>query len=588
MRVAVIGANLLGSSSAFYIRKALEANRTGPSIAGSEEQSTTGLTSTEVGTDASDPDSTHEIVVFDRLSRPGGFKYQTLQLEDVSVPAGTAADMDVAASPALVSLMNDAGIDPPLRKSMRDWSIFDWEKDDYNIGQVHSALCAIVRESLFLSALLQIFALLSAAHFFQLFQGNGFLLSFVALKRRRRHFLWLRFFWFLVTLFFAGGVVPIGWLMRLYDSVFFRSWVQVIGGMTYGGHSTSALATVVKHIQHHIQVILERDAASSCVTLGHLLSACGTGKYAKVSVTEFFAKFHIQQSLLDDCVSPGLAQTYGNSACTAGPHTNALAGLFNALVRSPIPTSFRAKATYFDSEQTNALCPQVLKAAGAELRLGIDVRSVQKSGEAQYELSGTDANERHKLVSLGKFDAVALAAIIDPEVFKTDATDYALDQVLALDPALSGLLAGDVRVLNVARYISLIKGEVKPQFFNKSRASSIASHVTVLKSPNCSDVKRVADGVYRVASWEKPEHGSSLLSTVFQGATDIVSIERRPRRYHPAPIRNLDGVGAPSFILGTRFMNAACVDRIANDPNLDILSARNTASFFRDGVANWK
>lgn len=592
MRVAVIGANLLGSATAFYVRRALDANRAGLAAAASTD-ATESSDSNEISTSKpnasprqSDAD---EIVVFERLGRAGGGKYVTLELDDVAVPVGTASGMDVAASPALITLLKDAKLDMPPPRPVREWAIFDWDKDEYMLGQMHSRLCGAVIRSVALSFLIQLFALLSAAFFARLIMEKGFLMAFVRAERHRNGYVRVLFIiWFAFTALLGGGVIPIRWVMRVYDWIFFRSAINVTAGMTYGGHSMSVLGQLVAQIREHLEIVLERDAASSCVTIGHLLSACGMGKYAKVSVPEFVGKFQVQQSALDDCVSPGLAQTYCHSACNAGINTNALAMLFNMLVRCPVPASFRACGRYFDAEQTKNLCPQLLKVADAQLRLGVDIRSVTKASKTQYELTGTNASTGEKIGLLGKFDAVILAAVIDPSRFTTDATDDPLDQVLALDPALSGMPAGEVSILNTARYVSLVKGELNPKFFKKSDASSVATHVTVLNSVNCSEVLRVSDEVYRVSSGEMPEEGTSSFTTVFKDASKMISFERTRRPYYPAPIRNINGAGSPGFVLGTRFLNAACIDRVANDPSLDVLSARNAGSLFRDGVATWK
>lgn len=595
MRVAVVGANLLGSATAFYVRRALDANRADLAAAAptdaaenSENSDSNNASMSKRKAKPQEPDA-DEIVVFERLSRAGGNKYVTLELDDVSVPAGTASGMDVAASPALATLLKDAELAMPPPRPVREWTIFDWDKDEYKLGQVHSRVCAAVIRSVALSLLIQLFALLSAGFFARLFMERGFLMAFVRVKRHGNGYIRVLFIiWFAFTALLGGGIIPIHWVMRVYDWIFFRSAINVTGGMTYGGHSMSVLGELVAQIKEHLEIVLERDAASSCVTTGHLLSACGMGKYAKASVPEFVGKFQILQSALDDCVSPGLAQTYCHSACTAGANTNALAMLFNMLIRCPVPTSFRAGGRYFDTEQTKVLCPQLLKAADAQLRFGVDVRSVTQVSKNQYELTGADSSAGKRIASLGKFDAVVLAAVIDPSRFTTDATDDPLDQALALDPSLSGMPAGEVHLVNTARYVSLVKGELKPEFFKKSHASSVATHVTVLNSVNCSEVLRVSDNVYRISSGEDPEKGTSSLSTIFKDTSKMVSLERAKRPYYPAPIRNISGAGSPGFILGTRFLNAACIDRVANDPNLDVLSARNTASFFRDGVATWK
>jgi len=75
---------------------------------------------------------------------------------------------------------------------------------------------------------------------------------------------------------------------------------------------------------------------------------------------------------------------------------------------------------------------------------------------------------------------------------------------------------------------------------------------------------------------------------MFESTSSVETLERVARPYKIKPLRVLDGVSSPSFIWGTKFLNAACVDRICNDVNMDCLAAKNAASFFRNGVATWK
>lgn len=572
MRIAIVGANLLGTSTAFYIRRALDSNSADKSTTSEDEQATA---------------STSEIVVFDRLSRVGGYKYETLCLSNVETVAGTAAGVDVRASPIMAALLKDVGMGGIVRKgggNGTEWAIYDWDNDEYKLGRLRSRVCEFVRTHVWVMVLLQVMAFVGLWYFWGLFARRGFLRTFV----KRRHFSIRRALMFLGLVGLGGGILPIGWLIRFYSWAYYRVVVALTGGMTYGGYSLSILGEIMGNIRDHWALVVERDSASSCVTLGHLLSASGFAKYAKASTVEKFGMYRLHANLLKDVVAPGLGLAYANSACEPGEKTNALATLCNMMATCPMPISFRGNGggRYFDVTETKDLCKNLIEKATAKLRLGVEVRAVNKVSKNMYDVTGTDENG--KLVSLGHFDSVVLAAVIDPKRFNTDVVDLPLDDILALNPAVSGMPPGEVRILNTARHISLIEGELNAGFFNKTSAAMMADRVLVLNSVNCLELVKVGKDIYRVVSGEKPEKGSSLADTMFKEVRAMASIERKKPVYHPAPLRNLHGSEAPDFILGTRFLNAACVDRIGNDVSLDLLSAKNTASFFRDGVATWK
>lgn len=573
MRIAIVGANLLGSATAFYTRRALDANHADKqSSSGDDDQSTT---------------IADEIVVFDHLSRVGGSKYATLRLGNVEAVAGTAAGMDVLSSPIFTALLEDADMADVVRNGGRngtEWAMYDWERDEYKIGRVRSRVCEFVRARVWVMAVLQAITLVGLQYFWELFTQHGFLQTFV----RKGDLIIGRALMFVGLVAMGGGIVPMGWVMRFYSWAFYRVVVDLTGGMTYGGYSLTVLGQIMDGMRKHWALVVERDSASSCVTLGHLLAANGFAKYASASTLESFGAYRLHADLLKEVVAPGLGLTYANSACKPGEKMNSLATLCNMMAMCPMPINFRGGrgGKYLDVAETKSLCEKLIEKAGAKLRLRTEVSAVNKASENLYDVSGMDENG--KLVSFGHFDAVVLAAVMDPQRFSTDVIDHPLEQMLALDPALSGMAAGEVEVLNTARYMSLVEGELDAGFFRKSSVAAVADRVVVLNSVNCLEVVKVGKNIYRVVSGEKPETGSTLANTVFKDVKNAVSLERRKRVYYPAPIRNLHGTGAPDFILGTRFLNAACVDRVGNDVNLDLLSARNTASFFRDGVATWK
>lgn len=571
MRIAVIGANLLGSATALYTRRALDANCSDKA---------------DGSNPADSQSSTDEIVVFEKTSRTGGNKYATLKLGHVKACVGTACEVDIGKSPVIQALLNDAQIPLPQKQPKREWAIFDWDKDEYRVGRVRSRLLERIRSSFFLAALLQVLALVAMFYFYGLFAEKGFIKAFMKKQRREISFLYGRILFFVATVLLGGGVVPIGLVSRLYEMLFFNLAAGITANMTYGGYSLSMLAELITGISTRMQLVLERDAASSCITLGHLLSASGLAKYARASTTEVIAMYRLAPTTMDDIVAPGLSITYANSACKPKEMTNALATLFDMTAHCPMPVIIRSKSRYFDADQTSTLCAELIKKAGASLKLGTEVTSVTKTSNSRYHLEGKDTN--HKLISLGEFDAVVLAAVVDPNKFTTDAVDEPLDQILSLDPALSGMPAGEVQIVNTARYVSLVEGDLNPDFFKKSTENGVPDRVMILNSVNCAEIMKLSPGVYRILSGEKPQQGSSVATTLFKNVRSVVSLERPKRTYKPTPLRNLHGSEAPEFVLGTRLLNAACVDRVANDPSLDVLSARNVASFFRDGVATWK
>lgn len=577
MRTAVVGANFLGCATAFYLRRALEAN--------AKDASRTRLD--ELKPDEQ-PEDDSEIIIFEQMSRPGGYKFCTLSLDNdaYTAPCGTASGLDVASAPVFSTLLRDANIPPPDRQRSQEWAIFDWNADTYLISKRRSRLVSFIRSSPTILALLQLFALYSL-FFFGLRLYHAGLYTFVfylETNGSRSSYIWYsRIIWF----FFAGlltfGIVPTPILFRFYGFLLFHLNVRILASVLYGAPTLSSVRTLADSIREQLELIVTHNSASSCITLGHLLSACGLAKFVKQTTVEMLNPMQIQEPFLTQCLSAPMALFHADSSVTPTSSSNALTTLLTIACYAPIPASLRFSSRYMSASDTKALCPTLIEAARADLQVNTRVVSVMKDG-TQYKLEGIINGERK---NLGTFDAVLLAAVMDPDDFTSDVLDTNVTVALSLPNSDHTSIADNVVVVNTVRFVALVKGDINPSFFGLSSVRRLSAKTYVLNSINCAEIVHIADNVWRVASGERPEAGSNLFRTVFTRVDDVVWLERPPRRYNSAPLRNVSGAAAPSLILNTRFINVATVDRVCNDVNIDCLSARNAASLFRKGVATW-
>ena len=554
MKVAIIGGNLLGCATAVYTRKAHEAN-----AAESDDRS-------------ENPDANSEITIFERLPSLGGNKFRTLTISTPTA-AGTASDADLSVAPAFAQLLKDANLSPAMYPA-REWAVFDWNADSYTLAGVRSRVLDAVAASS-LVYFLQLFALLSTIFFGQLFFKLGIR---ALLKTGRYGESYLNYFyilWVSHTLLLGLGLVPIRSLFRLYSHMFFKLSPRISCGISYGGHSLSILAMHCNQTKAHFETILSRDAASSCVTTGHLLSACGLAKFAKASLTEFLSSYNVDKRLMDDLVLPFVAATYSDTGIKL-TDVNALAGLLALLSRSQVPGVIHSGARYLGADESATLCDRLADAAGAITKKGVTVTKVLSKG-SRWELTGIAGG---KETELGVFDAVVLAAVVDPRNFTTDAVDD-LASNLSLPNTGKNLV-------NAAKSVNLVKGNLRSQYLRQDHTNTVASSTTVVNSVNCSQIVRVGDDEWLVTACDTLATGSATADVLFESVEKIVSFEQAPRYGCSTPITHEHGDDVPTFVLGTRFLNAACTDRIANDINLDVLSAKNTASFFRNVVADWK
>ncbi|KAI0561302.1 hypothetical protein FGB62_87g088 [Gracilaria domingensis] len=307
------------------------------------------------------------------------------------------------------------------------------------------------------------------------------------------------------------------------------------------------------------------------------------GKYAKQSASRYFSQFSLHPSILDEAIYPCLAQPYADSN-VAGGDMNALAALLGMLSTAPVPSNLRAKPCLLSPQDAETLCPRLADSSSAHLQLNTEVIGVEKISTGWELFCQAENGERE---SLGSFDALVLAAVIEPSRFSVTGLEEDLSESLALSAKFTEADTLKTEV-NVARYTAIVTGTLNADYVRQSSENDLPTLLTVLNSVNCAEIQRVEPGMWRVVTGEEPTKTSNIIQALFSSVENIVAYQNPQRPYNCTTLVDLNGPQAPSFILGTRFLNAACVDRVANDINIDCLSAINTASFFNDKVATWK
>jgi hypothetical protein len=387
---------------------------------------------------------------------------------------------------------------------------------------------------------------------------------------------------------FGFGLAPASLCLRIHDAILRYCALAATVRTTYGSSPESA-RLVARHVTEHLHAINQSNVATtSAISLGHLLSRVGLAKYAKQSSTEYFAAADMDANFLADSVTPVLANDHGDSALRADHSSNALAAILALVTRSSLPPQLRRKAQYFNVAETNTLCPSLATAAGAKVHLSSTVIAIG-TDKSKYSLT-VGRGESGASVHSG-IDAVILCAGVDAtdQSFSIADLDRPLSVMLGLSSEKpSRHMARRKENLNSMQNMALVSGELNPAFLRRSKASRICSRVTVLDSVAISEVLRVVPGVYRVVCSEETTESSTVIKNLFETTDRIVSWKRPRRRgENGRPVRDLDGADSPSLILDTRLLNACCVDRVTNHPELYIVPARNAASLLRDGIVSW-
>lgn len=569
MKVAVVGGNFLGCSTAHYLRKVLDERRK--------------------SADHNDPMPSDEIVIFEKLSVLGGNKFSTDKAGGIEVLTGTAAGSDTSTSPMFSALLKDAGIELPLRRAPSDWAIFDWDRDQYRLTCLPSRILNAVAASALLRFLLHVFCVSSTAFFARMFQQGEF-----------QNFLWrytdvhttMVGAWMAFLVLAGFGLVPLRILAEMYNRMIMASLVKLAARFKYGA-SLDMAREVVSAFAEHLQTIHENDSSESSITIGHLVARCGLNRYVSKSASERLESFHISEAFRNDILAPVLATKYKESRFRPNHIANSVVSLLELMTSAPVPAMVRGMVRQLSVNQTKTLCPELLSAARASLQVCTEVVGVCSDDESpnKYVVCVRTAQGESKKHG---FDAVILAATVDASTFnaKDVVENLAEDLAQTVDNPAHAAMEADgstsrLRQRNTAACMSLVVGDLQAAYFSRRTASSVATRNYVVNSVDCSEVVRVAPRVYLVISADKLDEKSELVSNLFDSVDHIKSWERSPGRYIASPIRTRDGPDVPAIVIASRFLNAAAIDRIGDHVELDCLAARNAASFFKEGVVKW-
>lgn len=570
MKVAIVGGNFLGCATAHYLRRTLDDART----------------------PAADDDAApnDEIVIFDKSPALGGHKFVTEKLGGVDVLTGTAADIETSASPLFSGLLADAGIEPALLSKPPDWAVFDWDKDQYRLSCVPLPFVSVLMSSPLFRLLIHVFCVASTAFFVQMHRRGELFDMF-----RYSDDVWatLLMVWMLFIAFCGFGIVPVRLLVGMYNRMFMSSFVGLSARFAYGSAPDMA-HEIAKQMSEHLQVVHENNSCSSGITVGHLLSRCGLAKYARVAASEQLESFHINESFRDDIIAPALAAAYSESRFRPSHVSNSLATMLEMMTRAPFPAVVRPRARRLSVNQTKTLCPKLASAARARLQVCTDVVGILRDESAPHKYSLRVRTKQGENIMNG-FDAIVLAATVDASTFNTDDvipelhTELAqTDDVNTRAPLDAEALSSSVRRRNTARCMAIVVGNLKASYFRRRSPAAVATHSFVLNSIDCAEVTRVGPRVYRVLCADKLDKDSELVQNLFESVERINSWERAPARYFATPMRSINGRDVPAIVLTTRIINAAATDRVGNHVEIDCLSARNTASLFKEGTITWK
>jgi len=528
MKYAIIGGNLLGCSTAFYLRKLLDEQR-------------------EEG------DEEAEIVIFEKDPQLGGNKFSTRTFAGDDVLTGTSSGVDTRYCPLFSSLITDAGIELPSANNVEEWSVFDWEKDSSPMSCGPFPLLERLQTSYIFRFIFHVFMVASTGHFAKLWNRGYKLMKLFRYMDDVYGTLFAS--WLLLVAASGFGIIPFKWVAAIWIKLYKLVVTDLSAKFSYGAAPYMA-GEVANQFCEHLKVIDENNSCSSGITVGHLMKRCGMAKYASASASEQLEKVLVSEKFRDDMLVPAMSYSYS------------------------------------ESRFTKTICPKLTGLARASLQVCCDVRGIQKDGKYKNGNKYALKVQKKKGESLvGGFDAVIIACGVDESSFKLDGvvedSAFELAKTNKGGEIIAEVSKNPVRRLNTSKYMSLVIGDLKKSYFGRK---IIARHTSIINSMDFSEIIRVGRRKWRVVSSSRIDgkNDKRNLDKMFENVEKVISWERKQCNHVCTPLRDINGGDIPAFILGKRIINAAAIDRVGNHVEIDCMAARNTASFFKPGFVTWK
>uniref|UniRef100_A0A7S3E6K1 Uncharacterized protein n=1 Tax=Rhodosorus marinus TaxID=101924 RepID=A0A7S3E6K1_9RHOD len=302
MRVAIVGGNLTGCATAWFLEKSYADLRKEYELRARCQE------------DDSDvlppPPENFKVTIFEKSSVLGGNKLQTEIIEDVAVEAGRNSTLHsdgVYVGEVLDQMSSELELDRFWLEgtgyhSVRSFAIYDADNSEYLFrhgGYWGLDILKVVASSIFTRFLLLV------GCGFALYHGRFEMSGLARLKTIAAA----------VFVFISLVLFPRRFLASVNRSLAFWS-SAIVGLMTYG--TTAALSRgASKGFTDHFKAMLKANATTKSITLGHLFNRCGLGSYSSTDAESAFRSFKFLPAFVRHYSDTQLQVDYANSQLAA-------------------------------------------------------------------------------------------------------------------------------------------------------------------------------------------------------------------------------------------------------------------------------
>lgn len=340
-----------------------------------------------------------------------------------------------------------------------------------------------------------------------------------------------------------------------------------------------------------------KNRATCSISLDSLLVRTGLLPYVQTSAADYATSFKFDPAFVRRYLEPPIASA---NAGLSMRNISSLAAHF-AMLDADFANSDVDVRLSTVLPNNAAMCPAFIDAARATMQVDVKLQcpvvDVSYDRELGEYVITCENGDRHC------FDGIALCA--SPKVGEmTISTPVGDDlaELLGYHPHVAGKTDApeegqeEGQEVSAVRkeacsHIAVVVGHVNASYFRFSSQMNVPDLVQMSDAPSWSRFERIREegeeaGVYRVICGAD-FLSSGLFAEMFQGGAEVRYYQPLSQNvYSPRVIPQnaaMDNT-VPRLVLGDRFIYAAATRRLAKHPEMDALSAVNTASLFSRAV----
>lgn len=461
------------------------------------------------------------------------------------------------------------------RKAVRSFGAWDWDSDTYTL--IYSGFPLLDRVADLLgNALLRIpFLVLAYYAFMNIFEIEDMISRGISLMSP-------------VFLFMIAIVGPQAVFRRgLKNGAFWNATISLMvkHNLTVG-IARGAVLGFVKQIATNNS----KNASTCSLTLYHLLARSEFLQLVQMSAADFCSKFKFQEEYTKQYIEPVVKMAYPGFGVE---NVNMLAAQL-ALMDGDYSNMDMSDSYARLLPSNRALCPALVEAAAAN----VDVETYTSTTVKKIEFVAT--KNKYLVHSSGasgtiveEVDGIVLCASAhDSGIEFSLANDITLDEVLGESPRSDEVQRS--LVASSSSHVAVVRGVLNPTFFGFRSEAQVPDVVQTMQCESFSRFERLIApskdgktlGAYTIRCGADFQSGG-LFAEMFESGAEILHYEALPapkQTICPIPANVAVDEEAPLLVLGKRLVYAAAADRLAQNPEMDAMSALNAASLFSFAV----